>query len=548
MDTRLRLAVAAFICLLPLVPLTARLAQLQVMQHRALETRASDEFSRSSEEVVPRADILDRNGNVLAQSIPVWSCFVDRRMAPDVEPLAARLAAIIRVPASEIARRIRAEKRFAWVKTNLSYEEASAIGRARLEGVGVTASQQRFYPNGDLARGVLGQTSSEGRGVSGVELALDSSLSGKPRKLKVIRDGAGKTIFKGAEEDPPAPEPVRLTIDRNVQFFAEEALGEAAAKYSIGSGVVAVQDPNNGELLALASYPPDPLRNAAVQDTYEPGSTFKAVTVAAALEEGAIAPADTFFCENGSYELAPGVVIHDHEAEGTLDVAGILEHSSNIGAAKIVARLGALKFYRYARAFGFANKTGLPLPGETAGELRPLSDMNKVALAAAGYGYGIGVSPLQVLGAYSAIANGGTLWEPLLVKSQRPARVRRVASERTIKTLQGMLEGVVERAATSAKIQGYRVAGKTGTARRLDPTTHRYSQTSYNASFAGFLPASRPLWTILVVIEDPKGQYYGAQVAAPIFAQLGKRLLTVKGARPDAPATLRLAAAGKAAR
>ncbi|MBI3552983.1 MAG: penicillin-binding protein 2 [Elusimicrobia bacterium] len=537
MDTRARLALAAAFTFLPLVPLAVQLARLQVMEHKSLESRASSEFNRSLEEVTPRADIVDRDGKILAQSLQVWAAFLDKNMSVDCGAAASKLADLVGLPAAEVLRRCRAPERFAWLSKTLSYEQSQALTAAKVEGLGIAPSQSRFYPNDPLARNVLGQLSADGRGISGLELTLDRRLRGKPRRFKLIRDGSGRTIYKSLEIDGRAPEPVQLTLDRNVQFYAEEALREAFAQYAMAKGVVVVQDPRDGEILAMAAYPPDPLRNPIVQDTFEPGSTFKLVTAAAALEEGAVGAGETFDCENGSYEVAPGVSIHDHEPSGALTLQGILERSSNIGIAKVVERVGALRFYRYSRAFGFANKTGIALPGETSGEMKPLSDMTKVALAAASYGYGIGVSPLQVLSAYSAVANGGTLWEPSLIKDgQRPVRVRRVISEKTVPALTQMLEGVVERGTgTPAQISGYSVAGKTGTSRQLDRETGRYSVTRYNASFVGFLPASAPRWTILVVISDPKGQYYGAQVAAPVFAKLGRRLLTLNGIAPDRP-------------
>lgn len=543
MDTRFRLALAASVCLLPLAPLTYRLMQLQVFEHRSLENKAAGEFSRSSEEIVPRADILDRNGKALAQSIPVWTCFADKKMLPRIETVSAKLAPLIGMTAHELARKFKEGGRFAVLKRGLSFEQSQAVTAARIEGIGLTASQERVYPNGSLARSLLGQVSLDGRGVAGVELALDRRLTGKARRLKVIRDGSGKTIYRGTENEEPPPEPVRLTIDRSVQYFAEEALEDAYAQFKMKQGVVAVQDPHTGEILAMAVYPPNPLKNAIVQDTYEPGSTFKTITAAAALDSGLVKPEDQFFCENGSWEVAPGTVIHDHEPVGTANLATVLERSSNICSAKIGEKLGAARFYRYARAFGFAAKTGVSLPGETSGELKPLSDLTRVSLAASAYGYGVAASVLQVLGAYSAVANGGTLYEPrVLLDAASPAKVRRVASPKTIELLSGMLEGVVERAAVSARVSGYRVAGKTGTSRKLDPVTKKYSQSSYNASFAGFLPASKPRWTILVVIEDPKGQYYGAQVAAPVFAKIGRQLLALYGVAPDKPASLARAA------
>jgi cell division protein FtsI (penicillin-binding protein 3) len=545
MDTRLRLTIAGSIALIPVLPLAVQLARFQVMEHRSLESRASSEFNRSLEEITPRADIVDRNGNVLARSLPVWAAFLDKNMDLDCPAIAAKIAPILKAPSAELGRRCRAPGRFEWLSKTLTYEQSQELTQARVEGLAVVPSQQRFYPNGTLAFNVLGQVSADGHGVSGLELSQEPRLNGKPRRFKVIRDGSGRTIYKSLEVDAPAPEPLQLTLDRNIQFYAEEALQEAASRYSIEAGFIAIQDPSNGEILAMAAYPPNPLKNPIVQDTYEPGSTFKLVTSAAALEEGAVKETDTFFCENGTYEVSPGVFIHDHEPVGTATLAQILERSSNIGAAKVVERLGALRFYRYSRAFGFANKTGLDLPGETNGEMKPLSDMTRVALAAASYGYGIGVSPLQMLGAYSAIANGGTLWEPQLIKDGRkPSRVRRIVSEATARALGAMLEGVVDRGTgVPAQISGFRLAGKTGTSRQFDHLTHKYSTTRYNASFAGFLPAGKPRWTILIVMSDPKGQYYGAQVAAPVFAGLGRRLLTLKGVEPDRPLPLHLAAA-----
>jgi cell division protein FtsI (penicillin-binding protein 3) len=357
-----------------------------------------------------------------------------------------------------------------------------------------------------------------------------------------LRDGSGRAIHQDAQAAGERPEPLRLTLDRDIQFHAEEVLREAANQFRAKGGMVVVQDPATGEILAMAAEPSNPLKNPVVQDTYEPGSTFKVIGAAAALNEGSVSESDSFFCENGSYEVSPGVVIHDHEPDGNLTLQGILEHSSNIGIAKVVEKIGATRFYRYSRAFGFAIKTGIALPGETAGDMKPLSALTRVALASSSYGYGIGVSALQVVNAYSAVANGGTLYEPGVLcdrssgdsSCRKPVRVRRVISEETAARLSRMLEGVVERGtATTARIAGYRVAGKTGTARKLDQRTRQYSTSAYMASFVGFLPASHPRWTILVVIDEPKGQYYGAQVSAPVFAKLARRLLTKEAVPPD---------------
>ncbi|MBI5882530.1 MAG: penicillin-binding protein 2 [Elusimicrobia bacterium] len=538
MDIRARLAWAAAISMAPLLPLTARLAYLQVAQHQNLLTQVSDEVDRISRDAPRRGDIQDRSGRVLAQSVPAWSCFIDKPIVHDPQALARKLGQELGIPAEHLFKRLREPGRFLQVKDDLSSEEAERVSTARINGVGITAGYKRAYPNDELGRSVIGSVSNDGRGLSGVELAFDRELVREPEQREVLRDGKGRQIYRGGTAREAPLEPLRLTLDRNFQFYAEEALAEAVAKHSLASGLVLVQDPANGRMLAMASYPPNALRNAAVQDAYEPGSTFKVVTAAAAIGENAVKDDETVFCENGSWELAPGLTIKDHEPAGLLTLAGIIERSSNIGTAKVAERLGAMKFYRYCQAFGFLNKTGIGLPGETGGNLRPLSDMTRVALLSAAYGYGVAVSPIQLIGAYSAIANGGTLYEPSAVLTGRePSRVRRIASEETILKLTAILEGVVERGTgLSAQVTGYRVAGKTGTARKLDPVTKRYSTTKFVASFIGFVPVSKPRFTILVLMDDPKGgAYYGSQVAAPVFAKVARRLLTLEGVSPDRP-------------
>lgn len=545
MDLGLRLTVAAAISLSPLPLLGLRLADLQVLRHGALETRAAGEFERVAEEAAPRADIQDRAGRVLARSVPTWSCFADKAMVKDPAAFAAKLSGALGLSAREIEAKVRSSGRFAVLKSGMTAEQSEAVKRVRVDGVGLVPLQQRVYPNGDLARGVLGLVGTEGKGLAGAELTLDKRLRGEPKRFALIRDGAGHFIYKNLSDDGRVPEPVRLTIDRNVQYLAEEALRGSAAKSAFKSAFVAVQDPRDGEILALASWPPSPLKNPLVQDAYEPGSTFKIVTALSALDDGVVRLDETFDGEHGRYEITPGVFITDHEGEGPMTLAQILEKSSNIGISKVVERIGAARFFRMARSFGFGAKTGVPLPGETSGELKPLAELTKVGLASSSYGYNLQVSAVQALGAYSAIANGGTLWEPkMILDGQAPVKVRRVASERAVRQLGEMLEGVVDRGTgMTARIPGYRVAGKTGTAHKVDPLTHKYSPTSYTASFAGYLPASAPRWTILVVVNEPKGSYYGSETAAPIFAAIARRLLVLEGIAPDRPTDAALATA-----
>ncbi|MBI5239323.1 MAG: penicillin-binding protein 2 [Elusimicrobia bacterium] len=557
MDLHARLAAVAGLCLLPLLPLGVRLTHLQVLQGSELRSRVAGEVLRTTTESFPRAEIRDRRGRLMAQSVPFWSCFAERSRLRDRPAVARELGRALGMPEDEVLRRLQDPARFPVVKEDLKPEELSALSAARLDdkrlmeyGVGVQLRYRRFYPNGDLARGVLGLVGTDQDGLAGLELTFASRLKGQPRRLAYVRDGSGRSIYLDAQSPAELPRPLRITIDRDIQFHAEEVLRQTDRQFRAQGGMIVVLDPETSEILAMAADPADPLRNVMIQDTYEPGSTFKTVTAAAALNEGLVKESETFFCENGSYAIAPGVVISDHEPAGTLTLQGILEKSSNIGAAKVGERVGAMRFYRYSRAFGFDIKTGVALPGETAGEMKPLTGLTRVVLAASSYGYGIGVSALQMANAYNALAGGGVLHEPAIAcdapedaageaPCRRPTAVRRVVSEATARTLSRMLEGVVESGTgLTARIPGYRIAGKTGTARKLDRRTGKYSTTSYLASFVGFLPLSRPRWTILVVIDEPQGQYYGAQVAAPVFAALGRRLLAMAGVPPDQPAAV----------
>lgn len=535
MSLGFRLTSAAGFCLTAVPILGLRLAHLQIIRHGALESRASSEFARALDEAPPRGDILDRSNRTLARSVPAWSCFVDKAMVKDVDQFSARVARTLGMKDAEIADKVRKASRFAWLKTGLDTETADALKASRIDGIGIVSISERVYPNGDLGRSVLGLVGTEGHGMAGVEYSLDGKLRGNARKIALIRDGAGHTIYSSVLDSGSTPEPVRLTLDRNVQYILEETLRDAAVKMAFQSGYAAVEDPRSGEILAMAAWPPSPLKNPLAQDAYEPGSTFKLVTALSAIDDHLVQPDEKFFAENGRWEIAPGVLITDHEGSQDLTLAEILEKSSNIGIAKVVERVGPSRFHRMCETLGFGSKTGIPQPGETAGELKPVKELTQVGLASASYGYGQEVSPLQVLGAYSAIANGGILLQPkLLLDGKAPIKIRRVASVESIAEITRILESVVERGTgMPARINGYRIAGKTGTARRLDPATHRYSMSEYTASFVGFLPASAPRWTILIALNAPKGEYYGSQTAAPVFAQIARRLLAIESVPPD---------------
>ncbi|MBI4346783.1 MAG: penicillin-binding protein 2 [Elusimicrobia bacterium] len=547
-STRARLNVCAALAAFPIVPLAVRLAQLQVLEHGRLAAMATGEVRRSEVEVVPRGRILDRNGNVLAESIPASSAFLDPAAARGRERDLPKLAAALRADPAELRRKARGNGRFVWLKRKLEPQEVDAIKELDLPFVGLVPDERRVYPNAELATSLLGAVGIDGKGLSGLELTHDRDLVGRVHKIPVLRDGAGNRMPLAARQTIEAPPDLVLTVDRGLQHYAEAALEEAIAKFQPQWAAAVVQDPISGELLALASLPVDAEKNRIFQQVYEPGSTFKTVTVAGALEERLASPSEAIDC-SGPWELASGVFVKDHDPLGVLPLDMALARSSNVGMAKLGLKLGPERFHRYARAFGFGARTALRFPGESAGILKQKPAKDRVSLGNNAFGQGLAVTPLQLVASYSAIANGGRLVEPRLVRGVgrgldfpvEPQPVRRVASAKTIAALGRMLELVVEKGTgLSAAVPGYSVAGKTGTSQKIDPATRRYSTTDYIASFAGYVPAREPRFTILVVIDSPKHQYYGAEVAAPVFAKIARQALALYGVPPDKPLPVRV--------
>lgn len=540
MALRARLSGCTLFCLAPLLPVGARLARLQILEHRSLAAKANGELSREAVEIVPRGRILDREGRVLAESLPSWSAYIDPGAVTRPSEAAAKLSCALGMSRAEILRKARARGRFAWLKRRITPREAEAVRRLRLDCAGLLPDERRAYPSGPLARSLLGAVGAEGHGLSGLELAYDKALSAPPLRLRVLRDGSGRRLRLEPGPRPALAPDLVLTLDRSVQHYAEAVLAEAVRRHEPSQAAIVVQDPRSGEILALATYPADPLRNHALQEAYEPGSTFKLVALAGVLEEGLARPEDTLDTEGGRWEVAPTVFIKDHEPFASLTLAQVVERSSNIGMAKLGLRLGADRFYHGARAFGFGARTGLPLPGESPGILKPPRQLTRVNLANNAFGQGLAVTSVQLLAAYSAVANGGLLLEPRVVLavgdkgSGAPAPVRRVASERTVRLLARLLRRVVEAGTgKNAAVPGYTVAGKTGTAQKVDPRTGRYSSSQYISSFVGYTPATDPRFAVLVVLDGPRHQYYGSDVAAPSFAKLVRGLLALRAVPQD---------------
>ncbi|MBI5243830.1 MAG: penicillin-binding protein 2 [Elusimicrobia bacterium] len=546
MDTRFRLGVSTLLCLLPVLPLASRLAWLQVIRHEQLDTKARGETVGQDLVIVPRGRILDREGRVLAQSLPAASSYLDLTNVADHREAVQKACRALDIPAGPLLAKLRPGRRFLWLKRKLAPEESAAlrykIQKSSLTFIGLVAEAQRVYPNGDLLRPVLGDVNIDENGLSGLELAFDRELSGLSYKVRLMRDRKGNVIVQEPPPERIPPPDLRLSIDLAAQHYAESELKAAVLSRKAKRGFILVQDPRSGDLLALASFPADRLKNPAVQDVYEPGSTFKLVAAAAALERRLYGPQETIDCEGGRWALAPSVAIKDHEPEGLLTLQQVIERSSNIGTAKVALRLGASAFHRTCRLFGFGSRTGIPLPGESSGLLPPVSALTTVRLGNAGFGQGIAVTPLQLAAAYSALANNGALLEPRIVLSigdkalPGPVRLRQVAAPETVSALREFLEGVVLRGTgMTAQVSGYRVAGKTGTAQKVDPATGRYSAADYVSSFIGFVPADDPRLSILVVVDSPRVGYYGSEVAGPVFSRLSRMLLARYGIAPKAP-------------
>jgi cell division protein FtsI (penicillin-binding protein 3) len=436
----------------------------------------------------------------------------------------------------------------------LSPEAGKQIETLALPAVHVQREPKRYYPNGALAAHVLGFVGLDNVGLGGVEQVYNEKITGEPGKLFLEKDSGGNA-YESFEIPSTPGQTIVLTIDQAVQYRAEQALAQAVAKNRAKSGTAIVLDPRSGEILALANVPtfdpnnvgaatPQSRSNWALQNIYEPGSTFKIVSFSAAIEKGLVKPDDKIDCQMGSITVA-GRVIRDHHPFGTLTITEALEKSSNVAAIKLGLRVGDETMYDYITRFGFGARTGVELPGETRGLLRAVKNWQKSSIGSIAIGQEVGVTPLQMAGAFGALANNGVRMAPHLVREIRTSsgtsvyratpEERRVVSENTAVALRGMLEGVtLNGTAKQAQLDGYSAAGKTGTAQKIDPRTKAYSLTKHVASFVGFAPVSNPAVVIVVVIDEPAGAYHGGDVAAPVFREIAEQILPDLGVAPDA--------------
>jgi cell division protein FtsI (penicillin-binding protein 3) len=524
-----------------------RLVWLQVVEYGEYTQRAARQQQRSIDVSPVRGSIYERNGSELAMTVNVDSVFAVPSEVADIHATSLVLAHALKSDAGEIEDRMHGSRAFAWAARKVDSAASARVRALNLKGVYFQKESKRFYPKRELAAQVLGYVGLDDEGLGGVEREFDSKLTGKPGKMLISLDNK-RRWFGRVEKKPEPGENIVLTLDQNIQYIAERELEKAVVETHAEAGTIVVENPHTGEVLALANRPdfnpntfntanPRSFKNRAVSDIYEPGSTFKIVTLAAALEERLTRPDEVIDCQMGSIELN-GRTIHDHKPYGALTVAQVLANSSDVGAIKLALRLGEERFDRYIRAFGFGSQTGIELPGETRGLTKPASRWSKVSIGAISMGQEIGVSPLQLISMAATIANDGVFVPPRIIAGTTPPRStpqliayhppagRRVISTLTAAEMKHMLEGVVlHGTGTRAILDGYSSAGKTGTAQKIDAATGRYSRSHYIASFTGFAPVNNPAVSVLVILDSPVGQHEGGLVAAPVFSRVMQQVL-----------------------
>ena len=571
--------VAMFFCFW-IAAIACRLTWLQVVRHSEFVERAARQQQRTFE-VAPRRGVLyDRNLRELAMTVLVDSVYaVPSEVGENRAADAALLAKVVHTDPLDhftvepaILARMNASRNFAWVARKLDPDTASRVRELNLKGIYLQKEFKRFYPNGDLAAHVLGYVGTDDDGLGGLEREFDDELHGTPGHMLTAVDA--KRHVMGSEESDPMPgENLVLSIDSNIQYMAERALDAQVEKMKAAHGTVVVQDPHTGHILALAVSPrfnpndsrhlnADDLTNLAVSDIYEPGSTFKLVTYAAAVDGAGVEPTDMVDCQGGAMTMY-GRTLHDDKSDhfGVVTVKYALEHSSDVGAAKMALKLGPTKFYDYMRGFGFGDRSGIELPSETRGLLRPVRKWGSTSILSLAIGQEIGVTPVQLVSMVSAIANGGVYMPPHILlqdtdslkgdprlqampfrpvsqlPDQLPEGAHRVIRELTAAKMRSMMQGIVlEGTGKIAQLNGYSSAGKTGTAEKIDPATHTYSHTKLVASFAGFAPVNDPAISVAVVIDTPTvGSRYGAETSGPVFRDVAQQVLEYLGVPHDQP-------------
>ncbi len=557
-NPRVRWLVVFVLALVWMGAVFARLGYLQLFRYSDYLARAQRQQLRVRETTPKRGSIFDRNGHELAVSLPVDYCFADSSEINDNDMVAELLSRVLNVAPEEIGAKLAEPHPFPVLARKLTPEIAARIEALNLRGIYVQKEPERVYPQRSLASQVIGYVNVDQQGQGGIEYSLDKLIKGKPGHTLVTKDARRRGVDRSEVAAQPGSS-VTLTIDENIQYIAEKELAAAMNDTQAKSGSIVIEDPNTGELLAVANWPTfdsnepsafedDVRMNRAVAAAYEPGSTFKIITLASAFENGVANPSDLVDCQNGSIVVA-GRLIHDWHPFGTLSVAQVLAHSSDVGSIKIALRDGASNLYQTARKFGIGELTGIDLPGENRGLFRPLEHWTPSSIGSIAIGQEVAVTPVQVTTVVSAIANGGLIYRPHVLKSvgtgpansiekasdSEPAP-RRAIDSRIAATLRELMAGVIlEGTGKPAALNGWTDAGKSGTAQKIDPATGRYSPDKYVTSFVGFAPVSDPAVTILVMLDSPIGAHHGGEVAGPVFRRVAEQVLQYLDTPHDIP-------------
>jgi cell division protein FtsI (penicillin-binding protein 3) len=538
------------------IGIEARLFYLQVVEHAELKARADRQQLDTIDVPAKRGEILDRHGRVLAYSVDADTIFANPRENDEPERTAAAVCgALDKCDAAMrqgMLKALRKDTQFVYLARKVTPDEAGRVKALELKGIAFLKENRRYYPKKELAAHVIGYVGTDNVGLAGLESAYDPYVRGKDGKVLVTTDARQHAVFSRVDRQATSGASLELTIDQFLQHIAERELRAGVEETRAASGTAIVMNPHTGEILAMANWPtfnPNAFqeseevtrRNRAVQDLYEPGSTFKLVTASAALEEHVISVQDPIDCAPGYIKFEGRPAIHDVHTYGVLPFTDVIVKSSNVGAIKVGLRLGPERLGRYVSRFGFGQPIAPDFRGESPGIVWNPSRLDSSALASISMGYQVGVTPVQMAAAASSIANGGTLIEPRVVRAVikdgrrsvvQPRALRRTVSERTAAELTAIMEEVVERGtAKTAQIPGFTIAGKTGTAAKL--VNGRYSKSDYNASFVGFVPSRNPVLTIIVVIDSPRTHYFGGVIAAPVFKRIAEASLRQIGVPPN---------------
>ncbi len=536
----------------------ARLFYLQILKHSEFRQMAYRQQFSHRETTPSRGLIEDRNDDLLAMNIDLYNVAGHPDQISDKAHAASVLSRALGKSCGEILGKLYENKSFVWLARQVPYERSQAVENLKLDGIEATWEQRRFYPDHDMASHALGFAGLDNQGLNGLEKYFDRFLAGQKGFSITERDARGRVVAADSRQVKASKDGLDLvtTLDRTIQHITQVELQKAFEKYRCKAASAVVMDPKTGEILAMSNYPtfdpnhfsdypPEYWKNRVVNDEFEPGSTFKLVTALGALEEGVVNEDDRFFCENGAYKTQYGRVVTDHEKHGWLTFREIFGYSSNIGMVKVGAKLGKENLYRYAKRMGFGDPTHIDLPGEALGLLREPEKWSGLSLTTIPYGYEVSTTPIQILSAYAAIANGGVLMKPFLAKELRtrdgntvrvfsPQKIRRVCSAKTAKRLTEMMKWVVEKGTgTAVSLPSYSIAGKTGTAYKF--MKGHYSKYNYVSSFVGFVPADNPRLVIYISLDDPRGIYWGGYTAGPVFKEVTKRVLAYDLVPPTVP-------------